>query len=66
MVHGLAPFGLRGAIWYQGEINGNEGVEYFHKMQALIGGWRKFGTKVTSPCISISFSWQIFKHPTKP
>lgn len=40
MVHGLAPFGLRGAIWYQGEANGNEGVEYFHKMQALIGGWR--------------------------
>lgn len=40
MVHGLAPYGVRGAIWYQGESNGNEGVEYFHKMQALIGGWR--------------------------
>lgn len=40
MVHALVPFGLRGAIWYQGESNGNEGVEYFHKMQALIEGWR--------------------------
>lgn len=41
MVHGLAPFGIRGALWYQGEANGGEGVEYFHKMQALISGWRK-------------------------
>ena len=40
MVHGLAPYGIRGALWYQGESNGGEGVSYFHKMQALIGGWR--------------------------
>ena len=40
MVHGLAPYGVRVAIWYQGESNGSEGVEYFHKMQALIRGWR--------------------------
>jgi sialate O-acetylesterase len=40
MVHGLAPYGVRGAIWYQGESNGSEGVSYFHKMQALIQGWR--------------------------
>lgn len=41
MVHGLVPYGLRGAIWYQGEANGSEGIEYFHKMQALISGWRE-------------------------
>ena len=41
MVHGLAPYGVRGALWYQGESNGNEGVSYFHKMQALINGWRQ-------------------------
>jgi sialate O-acetylesterase len=40
MVHGLAPYGVRGALWYQGESNGSEGVSYFHKMQALIKGWR--------------------------
>ena len=40
MVHPLAPYGVRGAIWYQGESNGGEGGEYFHKMQALIEGWR--------------------------
>lgn len=40
MIHPLAPYGVRGAIWYQGESNGGEGREYFHKMQALIKGWR--------------------------
>jgi len=41
MVHPLAPFTMRGAIWYQGESNGNEGESYYHKTQALVNGWRK-------------------------
>ncbi|MDG2207568.1 MAG: sialate O-acetylesterase [Pirellulales bacterium] len=41
MVHGIAPFSVRGAIWYQGESNGEEGDSYYHKMRALIAGWRK-------------------------
>ena len=40
MVHGLVPFGIRGAIWYQGESNNGEGMLYYQRMQALIGGWR--------------------------
>ena len=49
MVHGLAPFGIRGVLWYQGESNGGEGVEYFHKMQALIGGWRNVWNQENFP-----------------
>ena len=41
MIAPLVPFAIKGAIWYQGESNGGEGISYFHKMQALIGGWRK-------------------------
>lgn len=41
MIHPLVPFAMRGVIWYQGESNGGEGISYFHKMQALINGWRK-------------------------
>ncbi|MCX6880344.1 MAG: hypothetical protein NTW21_42035 [Verrucomicrobia bacterium] len=51
MIAPLVPFGIKGAIWYQGELNGGypwdgsldrpEGMTYFPKMQALIGGWRK-------------------------
>jgi sialate O-acetylesterase len=51
MIAPLVPFGIKGAIWYQGELNGgyawdgglerSEGMSYYPKMQALIGGWRK-------------------------
>lgn len=41
MIHPLAPFAMRGAIWYQGESNGGEGESYYHKTQALVNGWRK-------------------------
>jgi len=42
MVAPLAPFGVKGAIWYQGESNrGSAYPDYFNKLQALIGGWSK-------------------------
>jgi sialate O-acetylesterase len=40
MINPLVPFAIRGAIWYQGEANCGEGMLYYHKMKALIGGWR--------------------------
>ncbi len=40
-IHPLVPFAIRGAIWYQGESNNPDGMMYFEKMKALIGGWRK-------------------------
>jgi sialate O-acetylesterase len=44
MIHGLAPFAIRGAIWYQGESNtvdDPDGAIYADKMEALIKGWRE-------------------------
>lgn len=41
MIHPLAPFAMRGAIWYQGESNGGEGESYYHKTRALVNGWRE-------------------------
>jgi sialate O-acetylesterase len=41
MIHPLVPFGIRGAIWYQGESNHTEGMLYYYKMKALVGGWRE-------------------------
>ncbi|MHC4620026.1 MAG: sialate O-acetylesterase [Planctomycetota bacterium] len=40
MVHPLVPFAMRGAIWYQGESNREDGLLYYEKMKALINGWR--------------------------
>jgi sialate O-acetylesterase len=37
----VIPYAIRGALWYQGESNGDEGVSYLYKMKALIGGWRQ-------------------------
>jgi len=41
MIHPLVPYAMRGAIWYQGESNHGEGMLYYDKMKALIGGWRE-------------------------
>ena len=41
MVYPLVPYAIRGAIWYQGESNLQEGMLYHEKMKALINGWRK-------------------------
>lgn len=41
MIYPLAPFAIRGAIWYQGEANESEGMKYYERMKALIAGWRK-------------------------
>ncbi len=41
MIHPLIPFGLKGALWYQGEANGKEGAGYTAKKEAMIGAWRK-------------------------
>jgi sialate O-acetylesterase len=41
MINPLIPFAIRGAIWYQGEANGYEGMSYLYKMKGLVGGWRQ-------------------------
>ncbi len=41
MIHPLAPFALRGAIWYQGEANAGRGKAYRGQMELLITSWRR-------------------------
>jgi sialate O-acetylesterase len=43
MIAGLAPFALKGVLWYQGESNildTDDGPAYTGKMEALISSWR--------------------------
>ena len=49
MVAPLVPFGVKGAIWYQGESNGGEGMGYLPKLNALIDGWRKTWNQGDAP-----------------
>ncbi len=40
MLHPLIPFGIKGAIWYQGEANVKEHDRYKNLMTTLISNWR--------------------------
>jgi len=41
MVAPLGTFSFRGVLWYQGESNVGDGMQYYYKMKALIDGWRE-------------------------
>jgi sialate O-acetylesterase len=41
LIEPLVGYGIRGAIWYQGEANQRDGRAYQPKLQSLILGWRK-------------------------
>ena len=40
MIHPLIPYGLRGAIWYQGESNVGRSLQYETLFPAMITDWR--------------------------
>lgn len=56
MIHPLVPFAIRGAIWYQGESNHSEGMLYYHKMRALIGGWRQVWNQGEFPFLYVQIA----------
>ena len=41
MVYPLAPYGIRGAIWYQGESNASRAVQYRYLLSNMIKDWRQ-------------------------
>ena len=40
MIAPLIPYGLKGAIWYQGESNAGDAVQYHALFPAMIADWR--------------------------
>ena len=40
MVNPLIPFGIKGAIWYQGEANAGRAYQYRTLLPTMIGDWR--------------------------
>jgi sialate O-acetylesterase len=40
MIAPLAPYGLRGVLWYQGESNSGDAKSYRSLLTALMGDWR--------------------------
>ena len=63
MIAPLAPYTLRGAIWYQGEANGSAGLEYRALLPRLIADWRKhWGAEFPFLIVQLP-GWE---HDTKP
>lgn len=56
MVHPLVPYAIRGALWYQGESNNGEGMLYFEKKKALIGGWRSIWGQGSFPFLFVQLA----------
>jgi sialate O-acetylesterase len=41
MIHPLAPYAIRGAIWYQGEANTDRAERYPRLLSTMIASWRQ-------------------------
>ena len=48
MINPMAGFGIRGAIWYQGESNRNEADKYVELLPGMVENWRSVGVWVNS------------------
>jgi sialate O-acetylesterase len=64
MIHPICPFGIRGAIWYQGESNEAEGALYTERMRALVGGWRSVWGQADLPFYYVQIA--PYKYGGKP
>jgi sialate O-acetylesterase len=59
MIHPLVPYAFRGAIWYQGESNHNEGFAYTEKTKALLASWRSVFQQPNLPFYFVQIApWQ--------
>ena len=63
MIAPLIPYGIRGAIWYQGESNNGEGMLYFEKMKALIGSWRQLWEQGEFPFLYVQLAPFKYNNP---
>jgi sialate O-acetylesterase len=56
MIHPLAPFTIRGALWYQGESNVGQAMHYRDLMRGLIAGWRNVWAQGDIPFLFVQLA----------
>jgi sialate O-acetylesterase len=64
MIHPLAPFAIRGALWYQGEANVGQAMHYHDLMKGLILGWRTVWSQGDFPFLFVQLA--PFQYGHKP
>jgi sialate O-acetylesterase len=67
MIHPLAPYGIRGAIWYQGESNVGQPGRYRLLLPALISEWRKLWARGDFPfgIVQLANYGRLQENPTE-
>ncbi len=65
MVHPIIPYAIKGALWYQGESNNGEGMLYFEKKKALIGGWRALWKQGDFPFLFVQLAPYRYNNPER-
>ena len=59
MLHPLIPYGIRGAIWYQGESNADRAEQYRKLFPAMIRNWRADWKQGDFPFLFVELArWQ--------
>lgn len=68
MIAPLVPFGIKGALWYQGEANGPRWMQYRTLLPTLIGDWReRFGVgEFPFLVVSLANYNPLQKNPVEP
>jgi sialate O-acetylesterase len=64
MIEPLAPFAIKGFLWYQGESNCylGEAISYTHKMQVLIDAWRNLWADGEKPFYFVQLAPYYYSH----
>ena len=67
MIAPLIPYGIKGAIWYQGEANAGKAYEYRTLFQTMISDWRKRWGKgdFAFLCVQLAPFTKIVSNPTE-
>jgi len=65
MIHPIAPYGIRGALWYQGEGNRSRAEQYRTLLPVMIRDWRKRWGQKQLPFLIVQLA-NIGKAPDEP
>ena len=67
MIAPLIPYGIRGAIWYQGESNAGQAYEYRTLFTTMIQDWRTHWKQGDFPflCVQLAPYQRIVDKPTE-
>ncbi|MDD5349232.1 MAG: sialate O-acetylesterase [Chthoniobacteraceae bacterium] len=63
MIAPLAPYGIKGVVWYQGEANVGEPVIYRTELPALIRDWRTYWGQGDFPFLLVQLANYMARKP---